>query len=361
MAFHQVREAKDYSFINARIKARRSQLLTASDYEHILSSSLQDGINYLRTKPRFQNSFESINLENEPHLLSLQLENSLEENIYSELFPLLKNIPSDAQEFFLHYFKKPFLGKLEQIIYKLHKSDSEEIKFSQTAVMTPEDKADFNLATKASDFKELSNFISTPWLKKALSNSLERYKSSKDVYDIISSIEHAFYSELWNEKIRNLKRMSKKIAEKVIGIEIDLINISLLIRFSLIKKRFDALNKLLIPMNFRLKPYFDKLKETSSLSGILSTLEPSFYGDYSRLIRQSNQEHNSLEHLEQIQQEYFLRSLTSTLAGYPFHLGILLGYYYFRLQEVENLRIIFESKIKQVDVEFTRKMLIYTK
>ncbi|MHA2347955.1 MAG: V-type ATPase subunit, partial [Candidatus Hodarchaeales archaeon] len=126
MAFHQIREAKEYSFINARVKARRSQLLTTSDYEHLLSSSVQEGINYLQTKPRYQGTFEELDVNLEPHTLSLQLENLLEENVYSEIFSLLKNIPPNAQEFFLHYFKKPYIKKLEQIIYKLHKPDSEE-------------------------------------------------------------------------------------------------------------------------------------------------------------------------------------------------------------------------------------------
>lgn len=361
MAFHQIREAKDYSFINARVKARRSQLLTASDYEHLLSSSLQEGVNFLQTKVRYQDKFDDLDLAIEPQSLSLQLEKLLEENVYSEIFSLIKNIPSDAQEFFLHYFKKPFMRKLEQIIFKLHKSSSDEILFAQTFVTTPEDKIELNLAAKASDFEELANFLKTPWIKKALNDSLPLYKSSNDIYEIISRIEHEFYLELWKEKIENLKRKSKSIAKKVIGIEIDLINISLLVRWSLMKKRISSVEKLLIPVQFRLKPYFTQLKESSSLSNIYSILESSIYADYTRLINQSNLTQGSLENLEQIQQEFFLQSLTSILAGYPFHLGILLGYYYFRVQEVENLRIIFESKIKQVDVEYTRKMLIYIK
>ncbi|MHA2176480.1 MAG: V-type ATPase subunit [Candidatus Hodarchaeales archaeon] len=361
MAFHQIREAKEYSFINARVKARRSQLLTTSDYEHLLSSSVQEGINYLQTKPRYQGTFEELDVNLEPHTLSLQLENLLEENVYSEIFSLLKNIPPNAQEFFLHYFKKPYIKKLEHIIYKLHKPDSEEFMDVSTFIMTPEDKVELNLAAKASDFQELGNFISTPWIKNALKDSILKFQSSNDIFDVTSSLEHAFYSELWKKKIENLKRISKAIAEKVIGIEIDLINISLLIRWSLMKKRLHSVEKLLIPIQFRLKPYFARLKESRSLSNLLTILESTFYADYSRLINQSNLEQGSLENLEQIQQEFFLQSLTGILAGYPFHLGILLGYYYFRLQEVENLRIIFESKIKQINVEFTRKMLIYTK
>ena len=361
MAFHQIREAKDYSFINARVKARRSQLLTVSDYEHLLNSSLHEGLNYLQTKPRYQETFNGLDSTLEPQSLSFRLEELLEENIYSEIFSLIGNVPSDAQKFFLHYFKKPFIRKLEQIILRLHKSSSDEFLFAQTTITTPEDKIELTLAAKASDFEELTNFISIPWIKKALDNSLPLYKSSNDVYDIISRIEHAFYLELWKEKIENLKRNSKRIAEKVIGIEIDLINISLLIRRSLMGKRLESVEKLLIPVHFRLKPYFTQLVESSSLANIFSILESSFYADYIRLINQSNISQGSLENLEQLQQEFFLQSLTSILAGYPFHLGILLGYYHFRLQEVENLRIIFESKIKQVDVEFTRKMLIYIK
>ena len=102
----------------------------------------------------------------------------------------------------------------------------------------------------------------------------------------------------------------------------------------------------------------DDLINTTSLSRALSVLD-STYSELARALRRSNMERKSMEMLEQIQQEYFLRSLTGIIAGVPFHLGILLSYYLYRLQEAENLRIIFESKIKEVDLDFTRNLLIY--
>jgi len=101
------------------------------------------------------------------------------------------------------------------------------------------------------------------------------------------------------------------------------------------------------------------LINTTSLAQALSVLDTTYYTDIIKILRQSYLERNSLEMLEQIQQEYFLRTLTGIMAGYPFHLGILLSYYLYRLQEIENLRIIFESKIKEVDLDFTRNLLIY--
>ncbi|PWI48194.1 hypothetical protein CEE45_07750 [Candidatus Heimdallarchaeota archaeon B3_Heim] len=359
MAFHQIREAKDYSFINARIKARRSQLLSTSDYEHILGISLEDGISVLLNHPRYHDAFEDISYQSSQ--LSLMIEKSLNDSIEVEIHSLIKNLPNTDQEFLLFYLKKNYLKIIEDILHKLHNSDTKPLDLTNRYITSPEERVELIHATQVTSIEELAETVSEKWLRKAILSSLDKYNETQNILEIVYRIERAFYDELWREKIGNLKRMSKSIAEKVIGIEIDLNNINIVLRQKAMHKIVSSIDSLVIPLYYRLKSDFDDLLNAPSLASAFSVLESTYYVDFARKVHNSYTMKNTIEMLEQIQQEYFLQSLTSIMAGYPFHLGILLSYYHYRKQEVENLRIIFESKIKDIDIEFTRNLLIYSK
>ncbi|MHA1976813.1 MAG: V-type ATPase subunit [Candidatus Hodarchaeales archaeon] len=359
MAFHQIQEAKDYSFINARIKARRSQLLSTSDYENLLSISLEDGITGLHEHPRYQDTFEDISFQSPQ--LPLFIEKSLNDSIRLEMQSLMQNLPEKDQIFFKFYFKKGYLKIIEDIIHKLHNSDTEPLDLTNRYIASPEERVELIHATQVSSINELMEAVSPKWLQKAIESSLDVYKKTDNPLEIAYRMERAFYEELWKNTISILKRTSKTIAEKALGIEIDLNNISIILRKKSNSKIVASLDSLVIPLHYRLKADFDDLMNASSLTSAFSVLESTYYVDFSRKVRNSFSTINSLELLEQIQQEHYLQSLTGIMAGYPFHLGILFSYYHYRKQEIENLRIIFESKIKEVDIEFTRNLLIYSK
>ena len=356
MAFRLIRETNDYSFLNAKVQARRGLLLTTNDYEHLLSVDLEEGISYLKPLPRYQGYFEKVDYISSK--LSLILEKILKETVYTEMQFLVQFAPSDAQDFFFFYMKKPYLKVLEFIIQDIHKSPIEPLDLTNMFIPSPDEKIELELASKALNMEELITHISSEWLQEAIRTSLTNYRKTANVFDIIYNIERDFYINLWEKIIVNLKRSSRSIAEKVIGIEIDLNNISRIIRKKAMQAEPASIRELLIPFYFKLNMNIDDLINTTSLSRALSVLD-STYSELARALRRSNMERKSMEMLEQIQQEYFLRSLTGIMAGVPFHLGILLSYYLYRLQEVENLRIIFESKIKEVDLDFTRNLLIY--
>ena len=203
MAFRLIRETNDYSFLNAKVQARRGLLLTTNDYEHLLSVEIEDGISYLQLLPRYQGYFEKINYRS-PHL-SLVLEKVLQENVYAEMQFLVQFAPNDAQEFFSFYMKKPYLKVLELIVQNLHKSPNEPLDLTNMFIPSPDEKIELELASKAVNFDELTAHISSEWLQRAIQSSLTDYRKSNNVLDILYSIERSFYIELWEEKITNLR------------------------------------------------------------------------------------------------------------------------------------------------------------
>ena len=104
MKFGQVSEAKAYSFVNARIKARKGELFSDTDYEQLLASSLPEGLTYLRDKPRYLEAFSNLDLKSTD--FPMRLERLLHENVYNEMNTLVNDTPKKARMLIEFYVKK---------------------------------------------------------------------------------------------------------------------------------------------------------------------------------------------------------------------------------------------------------------
>ena len=141
-----------------------------------------------------------------------------------------------------------------------------------------------------------------------------------------------------------------------------LININIILRSKLLNFPPDDILPQLIPINYRLNHTLTQAAKASSFSEANESLQTTIYSDLVQAIyRDYKEKEKSIDKIEQLQQEWFIQSLFAILAGYPFHIGTFLTYIVFRLQETENLRIIFETKWKGIDLKFARDQLIYFK
>ena len=209
---------------------------------------------------------------------------------------------------------------------------------------------EIELASKAVNIKELTTYISLNWLQGVLRSSLREFERTGNINKLLQNIERAFYLELWEQKITNLDNRSRSIAEKVIGIEIDLNNIGRILRQKILHIEPVFIKEQIIPIYFKLKMYMNDLINSTSFLHALSVLDSTFYSDLAGALRRSHLDRKSIEMLDQIQQEYFLRSLTSIMAGYPFHLGILLSYYFYNRQSQAATRHVL--KIRSGPIKF---------
>ncbi len=360
MRLGQITEAKEYSFINARIKARKGQLLNVADYERLLSSTLNEGLTYLQDFPRYSNIFP--NLDPESTNFALNLEKSLDESLYNEIFTLIKDTPKKARKFIEFYLKKSYISSLKQIIRQIHTKEIESISIEDFFIATPEEKTELIIISKIESIRELIQKLQTPWVIKAMKSAFIGYKQQESILLLENALDQAFYKQLWQFIIPTLNGRDRKVAQKIIGMEIDLLNMNMILRGKVLNLTPDEISNQLIPINYRFGSTLTLAGQASSFSAAVDRLQDTVYSDLIRAInRDYKDKKESIANMDQLQQEWFIQALLIMLAGYPFHIGTFLSYIIFRFKEIENLRIIFETKWKGIDLKFARELLIYFK
>ncbi|MFX0211257.1 MAG: V-type ATPase subunit [Candidatus Hodarchaeota archaeon] len=360
MKFGQVSEAKAYSFVNARIKARKGQLFTAAEYEQLLSVSLPEGLNYLRDKPRYLEALTGLDLKSSD--FPMKLERLLNENIHKEINILINDTPKKARRLIEFYFKKYYIDALKQIIRWTHKKELRPVSLEDFFILTTEEKTELSIILESESIIDLVHNLQTPWVVEALDSVLHKYEKQKNVLILENALDHSYYRHLWNHIIPSQDKRDRKVAEKIIGTMIDLININIVLRSKILNLSPDEIIPQLIPIRFRLNGALTQAVKALSFSEANESLQTTIYSDLVKAIyREYREKERVIVKIEQIQQEWFIQTLFAILAGYPFHIGTFLAYIEFRLQETENLRIIFETKWKGIDVKLAREQLIYFK
>ena len=360
MKLGQITEAKRYSFINARIKARKGQLLTAADYERLLSSTLFEGLTYLQDTPRYKEL--SISVDSNSTDFPKKIEKILYRNVYSEIFALVKDAPEKARDLIKFYLKKSHVDALKNIIRQIHTKEIEFLSLEEFFVATSEEKTELTIISEAESIETLIQKLQTPWVVEALRSAIDEYKKQENVLLLEYALDQFFYKQLWDNIIPSQDGKDRKVAQKIIGMEIDLNNINMILRCKILNIPPDEIIPPLIPINYRLGSSLTQAVEACSFSDAIENLQGTVYSDLVQAIyRDYREKDKSITKIEQLQQEWFIQALFAMLAGYPFHIGMFLAYIVFRLQETENLRIIFETKWKGIDLKFAREQLIYFK
>ncbi len=360
MGFGQITEAKRYSYINTRIKARKGQLLTAADYERLLSSTLKEGLTYLQNTPRYQESFSTL----DPNSMNFtnELERLLYENVYNEVFKLTKDAPEKARDVIEFYLKKSYIKKLKRIIRLIHTKELVSLSLEEFYAVTSEEKVELSIISKTESIEELIQSLQTHWVVEALKSVMVEYKEQKNVLLLENALDHFYYKQLWETIIPYQNKRDLEVAQKIIGMEIDLNNINIILRSKILNFPPEEIFTQLIPINHRLGSNLSQAVRAFSFSDAIDSLKTTVYSDLVQAIyREYREKKKSIIKIEQLQQEWFIQALFAMLARYPFHIGIFLSYVIFRLQETENLRIIFETKWKGIDLKFARELLIYFK
>jgi len=360
MKLGQVSEAKAYSYVNARIKARKGQLLAAADYERLLSGSLTEGLAFLQDIPRYQETFSNV----DPISIGSvkNLERILYKNYFTEIFVLAKDIPKKSLTLIEFYLKQSYLNALKHIIRQIHVNEFETLSLDEYFVATLDEKTELTIISKVKTIEELIKNLQTPWVMEALNSVIDEYKRQENILVLENTLDHFFYRQLWDFVIPLQTKRDQEVAQKIIGMEIDLININLILRGKLLNYPPNEIQAQIIPINYKLSSTLSQALKAFTFNEAIEIFQTTTYADLIQAInREYREKEKSLEKIEQLQQEWFIQALFTMLAGYPFHIGTFLAYIVFRRQETENLRIIFETKWKGIDLEFARELLIYFK
>jgi V/A-type H+-transporting ATPase subunit C len=200
-----------------------------------------------------------------------------------------------------------------------------------------------------------------PWeLRKPLSESIPECERLKSSLPAEATIDRFFFDALW-DKVMSLPDGDRSAVERIIGTEIDLINISLL----LTAKKFGLsqvfLRDFLLPKRYRLGTEFDQATAMPSVIDALRTISQGYYSKPFGETLESLKKTASLLVVEIACKRYLARKSLSAFLGYPFSAAIPLAFLHLKLFEAQDIRaIIFGKKDKVQDRRVEELLILFS-
>lgn len=205
-----------------------------------------------------------------------------------------------------------------------------------------------SIAEAASIEETLPYFIATPYLV-PIKAVLDDYRQRGTLFPIEIALEIDYYKRL-RAAVERLDRADKRVAKRLIGLEIDMKNIGWLIRLKFYNDiPAGDLAEYHIPGGYRLTG--ERLKTAfmaDTMKDVLGAALDSSFRPVAELMRRE-EEISKLFLLEIILWSYLVSEAKRTLGGFPFTIGTVLSYLILKRTEIRNLITILNGKVLKLD------------
>ena len=196
----------------------------------------------------------------------------------------------------------------------------------------------------------LAYLVATPYLLPVRS-SLDEYKQRGTLFPVEIALELDFYRRI-KARVDALGRSDKPIARRLLGLEIDIKNISWLIRLKFYYHiPTGELTDYNIPGGYHLTS--DRMRHAfvaDSIKDVLVVALDRSFKPVAELVKRE-EELSKLYLLEIILWNYLIHEAKKTFGGFPFTIGTVLSYLIVKHTEIRNLITILNGKVLKLEKE----------
>ena len=216
-----------------------------------------------------------------------------------------------------------------------------------------------DIILNAAGFDEIAGVCSGTPYQRIIDKYSHVVESKGSLFRMEMAFDHYYYEQLI-AAIRRLDKRDRDVALRLIGVEIDLQNISWIIRFrKFYQLPLDAVLATLVPGGFSLdKTTVEELYRAQNVTSVLQGFVEGKYPGLSTLLSSSASDSTSrLMLIQRILDEIRRQEVRRILAGYPFTVGIILAYFILKGEELKKVRMILNAKQVGRSLERIESML----
>ncbi len=350
---------RTYGFINARLRARLGLLISEETFNHLINAqTLEELFTYLRGTA--YEKIEQIYRETGDIKLA---ELELFKQEVALLGDVLKSLTDTAREVVRTLLLKYEIENLKNIlrifftrVIKGGNIENQILYIYRNKIVYD---LDIDALLNASDIATVTELLKRTPYKSIIESEWQGVMDRGTLFFLEVKLDHFYYKNLMDVSSL-LNQRDKSIFNRLIGVEIDINNINWIIRLInnyLIMK--DDVKKVLIPGGYR----FDaaRIKDVGNMEELSSSIKniiPSALLDIKDLdYKEKRDIERSLELLEGILDEIMLKEAKKALAGYPFSIGVILGYHVIKTRELRKIRAILNAKFYNMPPDAIRRSI----
>ncbi len=348
-----------YAFINAKLRARISKILPEEVFRQLVQAPSVDAALALLKETSFARLEEIYDSTGDLRLAELELLKD-EIELYRGIRPYLHESSKRLVDVLLSQFEIDNLKNAIRIFFDrkvrghVDESAAHYVLYEPILHSLPMD-----IIVNARSFDEVSGVChGTPY--RAI---VEKYgpvvETEGSLFRMEVAFDQLYYRDLV-DAINALDRQDREVAIRLIGVEIDLQNISWIIRF----QRFydlplEAVLGAIIPGGFHLnRAAIQELYRAQNVTSVLQNFIAVKYAGLSALLAsQASDSTSRLTLIGRILDEIRRHEVQRILSGYPFTIGIILAYFILKADELKKIRMILNAKQLGRPVEGTESML----
>ncbi|NOZ58965.1 MAG: V-type ATPase subunit [Euryarchaeota archaeon] len=370
--------AGDYAYINAKIGALRSRMLTQSEMRSLIEvASVEDMLALLKS------THVGRDIAKLQDASILRVEGMLLSALAREYERIVKGLRREPRAVMDRLYKK-FGGEVVKAILRLKHAgaDAEVIRRALPLFTTrdlPEDRVQKMI--EAQDVRELVETLKGTDYYKPLSKALPGYAEGAPVAVLTSALDNFLYQNLWGA-VSALSTRDRAVARDLIGKEIDLRNV--LTAFRLRGSDVSAAEAYFIPVSYRVRrevltailglrhlgqmatelPNFGYAPLLSSLLKEYDALgrELPFDMHYAPASAEAAREYEGIASvlpLEIALRRHMVGLYQGAFRGDRFHIGVPMAHLFLRENEIRNIITALKLKEAGVEAEKIERMMVF--
>ncbi len=341
MIFGPIRK---YSLVNAKVRARLGQLLSTERIERLARTRNPQEFYAALSGTVYEEVFSDPEINVDPRIAEKLL-------VRKEIIwhaELIQDLSGEIKDLIAQFLEKYEIENIKAALRARKSERGEEVLRYIVKAALPNRIPYISLFEADTVEDALTLLSGTPYLRPAMS-ALDDYREKKNLFPVETAMEIDFYRRL-EEKVDKLSGRDRKIARKLIGLEIDQKNIEWLVR---LKFYYDIpvadLLDYNIPGGESLgRQQLMEIFKAETVDDLLTAAFDQYLGRAAMLFSKVPQA-GKLYVMEIILWDYLVREARRTLGGFPFTIGTILSYLILKRAEIRNLITILNGKVIGLD------------
>lgn len=353
------RPLSKYSFINAKLRARISKILSDEMFDQLAKApSLDDALALLRETP-FAGLEEIYSRTGDLKQAELELLKN-EIGLYRNIRRYLHHNTMELVDALLTQFEIDNLKNAIRIYFNRKiRQRSDDISIHYILYERIIHEIPIDIILNAENFDEIAGVCEGTPYSQIIRKYSHTVESEGSLFRMEIAFDHFYYKNLL-ASVDKLDKRDRTIALRLTGVEIDLQNINWIIRFkNFYALPLDAVLAAIVPGGFNLdKNIIDELYSAQNVTSVLQGFVKSKYPGLSALLSSQTTDSTSrLLLIRRILEEIMKHEVQRILAGYPFTIGIILSYFVLKRNELKKIRIILNAKQLHIEQERIESMI----
>ena len=339
-----------YAYPHAKVRALKGKLLSEKQFRALLNVETFDEVLHILQTTNYADALS----EQPSQDISIPV---LTQITYKSLFDdyekTIRSVKGNIQAFFILLYQKYELINLKTILRGIcgHVDPSDVapllLPTGRYSLFSKDTLLEFR------DVHEVVEHLQGTFFQYPLNRALHRFKEEQEFFPLEMALDLHYYQTLW-DSTQKLPTQERQTTERVLGMFLDILNISWIIRF---KEQYHFSPEEILNYTIHHGAAFTlrdrkRLAEAKGVGEVLDFLKSTPY-------KRALSGDVPLNTLHIVLERYFIAQARRLFSGNPFHIGVILGYLFLKEFEIADIITIAEAKKYGFSLEQSQSYVIH--